>query len=131
MKKTLFILGDLSLITDCNKLRSLLSSQLDGIYADLEGLLQQETLKLFTSYLFQSGLISQSVKSSPEYSAIMGELKSSLKFKKTPQLVIAHCHKILSILADLGEPQKEAARSIAEDMTEAINKELNVTIKIL
>ena len=121
----------MSLITDCNKLRSLLSSQLDRIFADLEGLLQQETLELFTSNLFQIGLISPSVKSSLKYSAIMTELKNSFKFKRTPQAVIAHCHKILSILADLGEPQKEAAHSIAEDMTEAINKELNVTIKIL
>ena len=108
----------------------MLNSQLNGIFADLKDLLQG-TLESFASKLFQEGLISKDVKSSQQYGTIMGELMGSLKFKRNPKEAIQHCKKILSTLADLGQPQKEAAHSIAMDMTDAIRRDFNTNIKFL
>ena len=122
--------GDLNFITDCKKLTELLNSQLRGIFADLKDLLQG-TLESFAFKLFQEGLISKDVKSSQQYEKIMGELMGSLKFKRNPKEAIQHCKKILSALADLGQPQKEAALSIAMDMTDAIRRDFNTNISFL
>ncbi len=109
-------------------MKSLLIDQLIEQFADLQLLLLQGTLDQFASLLFANGMITPMVKSSPTFDNIMSEVMSSLKFKKTTFAVIEHCRRLLSILADIGGPVKEAALCIGEELTEAIEREFRTSI---
>ncbi len=123
----IILVDNISCITDIKRLKSLLNDQFNQRFADLQSLLQG-TLDQFASLLFANGMITPQVKSSPTFDNIMSEVISSLKFKKTPSAVIEHCRKLLSILADIGGPVKDAALCIGDELTEAIEQEFRTSI---
>lgn len=127
---SLYYLYNFTGITDLAKFKSLLIDQVNRNFANLHAIFSYpDTLGTFAKQLFENGMISSSVKSNPDFDAIMKEIVNSLRFKRKTPVVTEHCRKFFRIMSEIGPSQKDAACSIAEDMEEVILKEFNVTVK--
>ena len=105
--------------------RKVIQDVLTEQYSALDGLLNA-SIKSFATDMYSRCLISETSKDVANFNDMMSEFKSGMSFIPDGQNVLKHCQLFLQSLAKQGGPHKQAARSIAEEWTENINKKLNI-----
>ena len=88
-----------------------------------------DIIQVFADKLFSVHVISNHVKASPTYAAIINEVMSPMNFQKNPSNLVSRSVLFLKTMSELGPPQHLAATSIADELTEDIVDE-NLKVKI-
>ena len=111
-----------------NKVKKIIQDVLTKCHADLDGLLKA-SIKSFAVDMYSHDLISVPTKDAANFNDMIREFKSGMGFIHDGQKLVEHCQLFLQSLAKQGGPHKQAARSIAEEWTDNINKKLNLYIE--
>ena len=111
-----------------NEVKKIIQDVLTKYYAALDGLLKA-SIKSFAVDMYSCGLLSEPTKDAANFNDVIREFKSGMGFIRDGQKLVKHCQLFLQSLNKQGGPHKQAARSIAEEWTENINKKLNLYIE--
>ena len=123
-------MNSLTIITGDNlkQIKKIIQDVLTRWYSDLSEVLRTSLEKIATD-MYSHGLITKTVNDAPTFKDIMNEFQSGMKLIRNYQRLVKYCELFLQTLVDQGGPPSQAAFSIAEDWTDNIKRELNITIE--
>ena len=110
---------------DMDKICRTLKEVLKTKYASLSHSLK-DTLPYVAAEMYSKGLISEAVKDNPTYDSMIREFEAGLQFLQSVPELENHCQLFLKCLSIQGGPVEIAAKTLANDWNEEVNKNCDI-----
>ena len=120
--------GAASVDTDeiCRTLKGVLKTK----YASLSRSLKGTTLPSVAAEMYSKELISEVVKDNPTYESMISEFDAGLQFLESVSELENHCQLLLKCLSIQGSPVARAAKALAKDWNDEVNKNCGIFFNI-
>ena len=117
----IFIIYHICVVPDVKRLRQAIKDEVERISATLHENVRA-SMDDFADMLFEKGVISQGIRRSKDYNAIMDEFVNALTFLETVQDCKDHCCKLIDVLTEVG--------GVARMAGVALSKKWNSSVKV-
>ena len=114
---------------DIDKIRRTLKEVLKKKFASLSRSLK-DTLSYVAAEMYSKGLISETVKDNPTYDSMIREFEAGLQFLESVSELENHCQLFLKCLSSQGGPVVGAAKVLAKDWNEEVNKNCGILLNL-
>ena len=114
---------------DIDKIRRTLKEVLKKKFASLSRSLK-DTLPNVAAEMYSKGLISEAVKDNPTYDSMRREFEAGLQFLESVSELENHCQLFLKCLSSQGGPVVGAAKVLAKDWNEEVNKNCCILLNL-
>ena len=114
---------------DIDKIRRTLKEVLKKKFASLSRSLK-DTLSYVAAEMYSKGLISEAVKDNPTYDSMIREFEAGLQFLESVSEVENHCQLFLECLSSQGGPAVGAAKVLAKDWNDEVNKSCGILLNL-
>ena len=110
---------------DIDKIRRTLKEVLKKKFASLSRSLK-DTLPNIAAEMYSKGLISEAVKDNPTYDSMIREFEAGLQFLGSVSELENYCQLFLECLSIQGGPVVGAAKVLAKDWNDEVNKNCDI-----
>ena len=109
----------------CRTLKGVLKTRFASLSRSLK-----DTLPYVAAEMYSKGLISEVVKDNPTYDSMIREFEAGLQFLESVSELENHCQLFLKCLSIQGGPAAGAAKALAKDWNEEVNKNCGIFFNI-